>query len=154
MMKASSLLLTIALLLPASGHAAEAVPWKGVTGAFFALSVSDVQASTKWYAEKLGLKVKLEVPEHDGVSVVVLEGGGLTVELIRHGKAAPAPAAIPLVHGLFKAGLVVDDFDRVVATLRARGVELVAGPFPAKGDQRANVVVKDNAGNLIQFFGK
>jgi hypothetical protein len=28
------------------------------------------------------------------------------------------------------------------------------GPFPKSATQRANVIVRDNAGNLIQFFGK
>jgi hypothetical protein len=59
-----------------------------------------------------------------------------------------------LVHGFFKAGIVVDDFDKTLSALKARGVEIAIGPFPARGDQRANVIVKDNAGNLIQIFGK
>jgi hypothetical protein len=37
--------------------------------------------------------------------------------------------------------------------LEARDVEIAFGPYPARADQRANVIVKDNAGNLIQFFG-
>jgi hypothetical protein len=27
------------------------------------------------------------------------------------------------------------------------------GPFPPRKDQRANALIQDNAGNLIQFFG-
>jgi hypothetical protein len=59
-----------------------------------------------------------------------------------------------LVHGISKVGVIVDDFDGTLATLKARGVEIYIGPFPARNGQRANVIVKDNAGNLIQFFGK
>jgi hypothetical protein len=58
------------------------------------------------------------------------------------------------VHGYFKAGIVVDDYDTTLEALRARGVEIAMGPFPARPGQRANVIVRDNAGNLIQFFGK
>ena len=43
-------------------------------------------------------------------------------------------------------------FDSVVSQLRARGVEIAFGPFPARENQRANVLIRDNAGNLIQIF--
>jgi hypothetical protein len=41
-----------------------------------------------------------------------------------------------------------------LATLKARGVQVAYGPYPASADQRATVIVKDNSGNLIQLFGK
>jgi hypothetical protein len=58
------------------------------------------------------------------------------------------------MHGVFKAGVIVEDFDRVIAQLRTRGVEIAFGPFPARDKQRANAIVRDNAGNLIQFIAK
>lgn len=130
------------------------------SGAFFAMSVPDVQASSRWYSEKLGLHVVMQLPKRDKVAVVVLEGGGLIVELIENDDAAPLGQVAPrvkdntLVHGIFKAGAIVADFDRTVATLRARGVEVAYGPYPARPDQRANVIIRDNAGNLIQLFGE
>jgi hypothetical protein len=45
------------------------------------------------------------------------------------GKAAPASAGTPLVQGIFKVGLVIEDF-------------------------AATVMVRDNSANLIQFFGR
>jgi hypothetical protein len=54
---------------------------------------------------------------------------------------------------VFKAGLMVDDFDGVLARLKARGVEIAYGLFPARPNKRANMIIRDNAGNLIQFFG-
>ena len=135
-------------------------PFQAAAGAFFALSVADIQASAKWYSEKLGLKVVMEVPKKDKVAVTVLEGRGLIVELIQHDEALPLSKAAPavtgdlFVHGVFKAGVIVEDFERTVATLRARNVEIAYGPFPARERQRANVIIKDNSGNLIQFFGK
>jgi catechol 2,3-dioxygenase-like lactoylglutathione lyase family enzyme len=130
------------------------------TGGFFALSVPDLQASRQWYTEKLGLQVVLEPPPQGGVRAVILEGGGLIVELIHNPAAVPLRTAVPaithttLVHGIFKAGIIVDDYDRALATLRARGVPIVIGPFPARNGQRANFIIKDNAENLLQFFGK
>jgi len=47
-----------------------------------------------------------------------------------------------------------DDFDGAVARLKARGVEIAFGPCPAREGQRANVLIRDNAGNLIQLFGR
>jgi len=129
-------------------------------GAFFALSVADLNASSKWYADKLGLKVVMQPPKSDKAAVVILEGGGLIVELIQHDDAkaaqaanASAPANI-LVHGIAKAGVIVDDFDKTMDLFKARQVPIAYGPFPARPGQRANVIIRDNSGNLIQFFGR
>lgn len=128
-------------------------PFEGVTGAFFALSVAHLDASTKWYRDKFGLEVELST-KGDKSAVVVLSGGGLTVELI-HPDAGTDSGKDPLLtHGFVKAGFVVGDLDRTLALLRARGVEIAFGPFPAKARSRSNVILKDNAGNLIQVFGK
>jgi len=128
-------------------------------GAFFALSVADIKASTQWYTEKLGLKVTMQPPPGGPVHVVVLEGGGLIVELIQHDAALALDKLTPprddaiQVHGFFKAGVIVEDFDALVATLKARGVAFAHGPYAAKEGRRANVIIRDNAGNLIHFFG-
>jgi hypothetical protein len=61
---------------------------------------------------------------------------------------------LALLNHAMSAGVIVDDFDKTLAMLKARNVEIAMGPFPAKGNQRANIIVKDNAGNLIQFFGR
>jgi protocatechuate 3,4-dioxygenase, beta subunit len=130
------------------------------TGAFFALSVADLPASAKWYSEKLGLKVVMEEPKRAGSAVTVLEGGGLVVELIQDDDALPLSKATPAstrresVHGMFKAGALVEDFEGTVAMLTARAVEIAYGPYPARDNQRANVIIRDNSGNLIQFLGR
>ena len=127
-------------------------------GAFFALSVADLGASASWYKEKLGMNVVMELKQ-EKVAVTVLEGSGLIVELIQNADALPLRKAAPSIkdafsiHGLVKAGIIVDDFEGTMAMLKERQVEIFLGPYPAKGNQRANVIFKDNAGNLIQFFG-
>ena len=162
-MKPLLLFLCLLALTPTPGHSQgpkRGTPWKPVDGAFFALSVADMAASTRWYSEMLGLDIVLEVPNQSGTAVTVLEGGGLIVELIRHDSARPLRDACPgvadaqLVHGFTKAGFVVKDFEDVVADLRGRGVEIAFGPFPATENQRANVLIRDNSGNLIQLFGR
>ena len=135
-------------------------PVATITGSFFALSVADVKASAEWYANAFGLKTVMPASRSGKTTVTVLEGGGLIVELIQHDDALPMAKAAPtvteprLVHGLFKAGFIVDDFDKTLAALKARHIEIAFGPFPARPGQRANVIVRDNAGNLIQIFGR
>ena len=129
-------------------------------GAFFALSVADIEASTKWYTEKLGLKITMQQPAQNKVAVAILEGGGLIVELIQNEEAQPLSSAAPaiknsiLVHGFFKAGVIVDDLDKVITHFKEKNVNIAYGPFPSGANQRANVIIRDNGGNLIQFFGK
>ena len=157
-------LIVLVLLVGVAGLARTPVqgsePPFTTTGAFFAVSVADIETSSKWYQEKLGLKVILQPPGTSEARAVVLQGGGLTVELMQHSRARPLRTAAPgvnanyEVHGIFKAGVVVDNFDRTLTALRARGVEIAMGPFPKSATQPANVIVKDNAGNYLQFFGK
>jgi catechol 2,3-dioxygenase-like lactoylglutathione lyase family enzyme len=129
------------------------------TGAFFALSVADLDAGTRWYSEKLGLQVVMRTPKQDRAAAVVLEGDGLIVELIQHDDAVPLRQAAPAVksgiqvHGLVKAGVIVADLDATLAMLKERRVEIAFGPYPARENQRANVIIRDVEGNLIQLFG-
>jgi hypothetical protein len=61
---------------------------------------------------------------------------------------------VPLVHGIFKAGLIVDDLDKMLAALKTRGVPIFLGPYPARGSVKSHALIKDNSGNLIQLFGR
>ena len=133
-----------------------APPFEAVTGSFFAISVPDLQASTRWYTEKLGLRSILSVPKQPGaVGVNVLQGNGLTVEIQQHDGAEPVTRGAPSDrHGIFKVGVFVKDFDATLAMLRTRGVPIFMGPFPKRSDQPAQVIVRDTSGTLIQFFGQ
>jgi len=143
-----------------AAQAAAPAPAFTSTGAFLGLSVPDLEASVAWYTEKLGLRTVMTPPPYQGTRVVVLEGAGLIVELLHNPAAVPLSTAAPtidhttLVHGLFKAGFLVEDYDRALATLRQRGVEIAMGPFPARDGQRANVIIRDNAGNLLQLIDR
>lgn len=145
---------------PSAPQPAAPTPAFNATGAFVGLSVPDLEASTRWYAEKFGMRILLRPPPYQGTTVVVLQGGGLTVELLHNPAAVPLRTAAPsithttLVHGPFKVGITVTNYDRALATLRERGVEITAGPFPARDGAPANFMIRDNAGNLIQFFGR
>lgn len=128
-------------------------PFEGVKGAFLALSVADIEASSKWYEEKLGLAVDMRT-KSGKTSVIVLSGNGLTVELLRNDDATDLGKDALLAHGIFKAGLVVENLVKTLEELKARNVQIAYGPYPARDGAVANFVIKDNSGNLIQFFGK
>ena len=131
-----------------------------VRGAFIGLSVANLDSTVAWYTQKLGMRVIMRPPKVEKSTAVILEGGGLIVELMHHDDAVPLRTAAPsinrnfLVHGMFKAGLFVEDFDKAIAEFRARGVQIAIGPFPARPDQPANAIIRDNEGNFIQFFGR
>ena len=125
---------TFLLLCLLCAAAAAETPALTASGAFFALSVADMKSSAQWYQDKLGLKVVMQTPKQDQAAVTVLEGGGLIVELIQHDDAAPAGKDNLLVRGIFKAGVIVDDFDQTVAALKARHVELAFGPYPIESE--------------------
>jgi catechol 2,3-dioxygenase-like lactoylglutathione lyase family enzyme len=153
-------LLLLSSTAPAQDQRSAPGPIFTTKGAFLAASVADVDASARWYSERLGLRVVMQTPKRDGTRMVALEGGGLLVELIEDDAASPLRQAAPKialdyrVHGIFKAGVVVDDWDRLVAGLKARGVPIAIGPFPATAEQRSNLLVRDHDGNFIQFFGQ
>jgi catechol 2,3-dioxygenase-like lactoylglutathione lyase family enzyme len=153
-----SLALAIAIA-PVTGFAqVSASPvFSPVQGAFFALSVRDLDASIQWYAEKLGLRVVSRMA-HEAIKGAIMEGNGLEVELMSHpsavGPADPMDTnAKILSRGIMKAGIRIANFDETITALRSRGVTIALGPFPARKDQRANALIVDNSGNLIQLFG-
>jgi catechol 2,3-dioxygenase-like lactoylglutathione lyase family enzyme len=153
----ASLLLVAGLVLAGGALRADAAdppPAQAARGSFVALSVPDLEASIAWYQDKLGVRLTSRPVDSATVKVAILEGEGLLVELIQHADAAamPAPAQAP-GQGIFKAGFFVEDFDAALARLRATGAQIAYGPYPAKDGQRANVIVRDNAGNLLQLFG-
>lgn len=164
-MKTILLVAVIAFPILLSGQSAKANPEPpfNAHGAFFALSVADLDASAKWYSDKIGLKVIMQVPKTKDVdfAVIVLGGGGLLVELLHSDSArslSKAASAIKdpfYVHGIVKAGLIVDKFDKTLEMLRARNVSIKMGPFPAHNPTGLkNVIIEDNSGNLIQIYGQ
>ncbi len=123
-------------------------------GAFFALSVHDLKASIAWYERVLGLRRTVVIPANEPiVGGAVLEGHGIVVELLQRSDATRGTSPAELTYGFAKVGLVVGDFDGTVAALRKRGVEFFSGPYAARPGMRANVMLRDNAGNMLQILG-
>ena len=148
-------LLVLAAPTPASGPPS---PLAG-KGAFIAISVADLDATERWYVEKFDLNRVMAPPVRDGRAMRLLEGRGLIVELIKDPDARALKTLTPsvrrdyLVHGIFKGGIFVADFAAAMARLKARGVPIAIGPFPATAEQRANAIIRDNEGNFLQIIG-
>ena len=150
----------VALSCVAAVAAAE--PFAAVRGGFVALSVADLDASAKWYAETLDLKiVRPRSQSPDGKSLgTVLTGHGLIVELVQHSEAMPLRQAAPTltrtyqIHGIFKAGIIVDDLDATLRELERRKVDIAFRTFTDAALDYRTFAIRDPSGNFIQFFGK
>jgi hypothetical protein len=86
--------------------------------------------------------------------VTVLQGNGLSVELVRLSEAEPLSRGAHQFHGIFKAGMFVDDLDGLLETLKSRNVTFAFEPFYDSSMQCRMFAIRDGDGNILQFFGK
>ena len=127
------------------------------TGAFAAISVPDAAATSRWYQEALGFRVLVEGASPDGrIHFALLDHDGTELEIVQRVDAAPAPAGpdASFHHGIFKLGFVVTDLEALEARLRARGVAFNHGIVKPTGNPLRTFAVRDNAGNVVQIFGR
>ncbi len=136
-------------------------PFAAVSGGFVAISVPNLEASANWYVEKLGLKIVKHATSADKKSAVtILQGNGLSVELIwladavSLSKLAPELKGSHQVHGIFKSGIFVDDLDSALKQLKSRHVTIAFEPFFDSAMQCRMFAIRDDDGNLLQFFGR
>ncbi len=140
----------------------DAKPVFKASGGFVAITVPDLDASAKWYVEKLGLKiVKNHAMRPDNkAAVTVLQGNGFAVELIWLADAVPLAKAAPQlkgpqdIQGILKSGIFVDDLDATLKELKSRSVTLAFDTFYDKSMDCRMFAIRDNNGNILQFFGK
>ncbi|HVW69994.1 MAG TPA: VOC family protein [Steroidobacteraceae bacterium] len=119
------------------------------------ISVPDLDASIRWFADVLGFKVesRFEIPAIPA-KVAMLRRGDLRVELfeVPGAKGLPEERRQPntdlLTHGNKHLAFAVKDADATAEVLRQRGADIV---FVGHFEWGANVFVRDNAGNLIEF---
>lgn len=123
-------------------------------GPFFAIVVADLDATEHWYESNLGLRlVKRGKSSRVPAETVVLGGHNVYVELIHHdGKPLPRIDNEAPLPRLIKTGFIVAqrDFDVVATQLEKHGIK--AAIFEDKEMGVRSFLVKDNEGNLIQFF--
>jgi lactoylglutathione lyase len=93
-----------------------------------AIAVENMEESTKFYTEILGMKEVRRFSPQPSLTIALFKGEGeAMIELIENEADKK---------GLFLVGLEVEDMDAEVVNLKAKGVELTRGPFGPPGGPR------------------
>jgi methylmalonyl-CoA/ethylmalonyl-CoA epimerase len=120
-----------------------------------AMSVPNLEDSIGWYENVLGFE--LERRFHIAAipaDCAMLKRDDLRIELFHvlgakgAGEERRHPDTDAHTHGNKHAAFAVRDIDPVERELRANGADIV---FVKKHDMGANIFIRDNAGNLIEF---
>ena len=147
-----ALALTLALTLPGSAMARPSATWQA-QGAFAALRVGNLETMMGWYRDALGFELVSHQKERNAA---LLKRGGSVLELIQvTGRPKAAGAAQDLAQpGVIKIGFVVDDFDRLQASLAGNRVTVLGKVITSDVDGLRTLAVTDPEGNMLQFFGR
>ena len=119
------------------------------------VSVPDLEASIRWYAEVLDFEVeqRLEIPAIPA-KVAMLRRGDLRLELFEVPGAQPLPEErrhpnLDLrTHGNKHLAFAIKDIDSAERELRSRGADIV---WVRRFEFGANIFIRDNSGNLIEL---
>jgi catechol 2,3-dioxygenase-like lactoylglutathione lyase family enzyme len=129
------------------------------TGSFCALLVPNAQESARWYRDYLGFSVTRSAEGPNGASrTIVVEQKGVLLEIIE----ARDSFALQRVtrrranrlQGIRKFGIVVDgkDFEALHRSLAEKEATFIGDVFTDDGLKMKSFIVRDNNGNLVQFF--
>jgi catechol 2,3-dioxygenase-like lactoylglutathione lyase family enzyme len=133
---------------------------KNVSGSLVALSTPDVVAAARWYEETLGFHPVKSGQMGKGLRFALLRSDDNILELIQNPEARPLSKAVPgikdpfEIHGIFKLGFTVRNFEGVFADLKRKGVKIDFEITPLNDLGLRAFGIRDLDGNLIQFFGK
>jgi methylmalonyl-CoA/ethylmalonyl-CoA epimerase len=119
------------------------------------ISVPDLEASIRWYAEVLDFEVeqRIEIPAIPA-KVAMLRRGDLRLELFEVPGAQPLPEErrhpnLDLrTHGNKHLAFAIKDIDSAERELRSRGADIV---WVRRFEFGANIFIRDNSGNLIEL---
>ena len=129
----------IALVAPAGAE---------TRGVYFAVIVSDIDASTEWYRSTLGLSLGAQLGDGTRYKIANLRKPGIFVELLELQAASERPEG--RIEGPFKVGLLVDDLSAFIAQLP----DSVSEPEVIV-DPRNNLLLlqlSDPDGNIVQVM--
>jgi glyoxylase I family protein len=127
-------------------------------GHHVAVRVPDVEASKRWFVEKLDFRVIHEWPYEDQRVAYLAPATCVTfhIEILGGGSPTPKRDYADLADSLREAGyhhfcLDVDSIDKAIAELRRRGVTIVGEPFELEAISRRLAFIADPWGNLIEL---
>lgn len=113
------------------------------------LVTADEARAVRFYTEVLGFSVRARLTVPGGLNLVYLDLGGTTVELMTWSATKPAPRAEGERLGYRMMALEVDDMQRALDELKAKGVECTWGPHVRPDYARAEI--RDPDGNSIEL---
>ena len=113
------------------------------------LVTADTERAVRFYTEVLGFNVRSRLTVPGGLELVYLDLGGTTVELMTYTEMKPAPRAEGEHLGYRMMALEVDDMQRALDELKAKGIEPSWGPIVRPSYARAEI--KDPDGNSIEL---
>ena len=124
----------------------------------FALVVTDIDRSVRWYDATLGFAVEARWEIDDGaVKFAHVAGHGVRFELFEVAGATAGPDEQTDVSGALSTrgakhvGLLVDDIEAVRDALEAARVEILLGPNDVPQARVRNLFVRDPDGHQIEF---
>lgn len=148
---------TILFCLLFSSCAVAQVPEFQIEGKIFAaISVSNVESTSKWYEEVFSLKLLKEIKSEDGkVHIRVIGNDSLLFELLQNSDSKSLRSigidSPSKVHGYFKIGIQVKGIDELENYLRRLNID-VKYKFDDKEVGIRCLIISDNNGQMIQFF--
>jgi glyoxylase I family protein len=120
---------------------------------------TNMERSLKFYTEILGFKIqwrhKAEIPPVGEGELVFIELGDTLIELFSAKNPAPASKGQWQV-GYRRIALQVEDLDKAIKYLKAKGVEISSGPVAVEGPVAGKPVklaeIKDPDGLSIELI--
>jgi methylmalonyl-CoA/ethylmalonyl-CoA epimerase len=119
------------------------------------ISVPDLETAIAWWREVLGFEVERRFPIPSiPAQVVILKNGPLHIELfeVEGAKSLPDERREPdtdvYTHGNKHVSFAVESVREFAEQLKVRGADIV---WVKQMEQGANIFIRDNAGNLVEF---
>jgi glyoxylase I family protein len=113
------------------------------------LVTADPARAERFYTEVLGFRVRERVTVPGGLQLTYLDLGGTTVELMKYENLALEPREAGERLGYRMMALEVEDMQRSLEYLKAKGIEPVWGPITRPAYARAEI--RDPDGNHIEL---
>lgn len=134
---------------------ADALP--GFALANIALSTAQPDRMAEWYREVLGFQIRDRAPGVEGVTTLIIERGGVSIDLIRVPNQRPLEPPLPppdflQIQGLRNLVFWVDDLAAADMHLKAHRVELLWESHEVEGIGTAITALRDPDGNLIALW--
>jgi len=132
-----------------------------ITGAFYALSVRNVDTVAVWYSSNLGFSIdrKGELVK-GGPKFALLRGHNIMIELGQF-KTAKSRSSWGLpemevqdVYGIFKIGFEIKNLDEMYAAAKDKGLTILFPIVRPQGASYRTFGLKDPENNIVQFFGE